>query len=242
MPWVKGGLVVVIGALVFRRVLRLGSRGSDGLTFRRLAPEYQSISAMVETELETQITMLNVTLNDAIEERNSGRADTAWHLVNLASSQWKPAADLVGSLLEILRKNVSYARVPVSYKGPFIQSFKSQTLIDHLRLHEFLTQLVFRSKLRFYLQVDMLRRAATSLVAEFERTARYGEITEDCSPEVWQRLDYCLHDLDVLAKESSLALRACLVRLPVSALNSLRRDVEAVLRKGVRGASVPAGK
>jgi len=242
MSLLGGGLVLLLAVFVLRRALRLDSEGGVPPAYHRLPAEHRAVCAAVEKEVKTQLDMLSVVLNDAIEERNTGRPHIAWHLVKLAGSQWEQATENLALLLEVLRKNVDSALVPVAYKGPVTHRFKSHTVADYLRMHEFLVQLVFRSKLRFQLQVEMLRRAGNALSKEFQRTCRYGDMTEDQSPEVWQRLDADLHDLDVLSKEAMLALRACLVRLPEPALESLRRDLEPVLRRGVRAASVSAGK
>lgn len=240
MRSVWGGLILLIAALVLRRVLRLDSKVAVRPAFKQLRPEYHAVYASIETEVETQVAILSVLLNDAIEERNSGRPDIAWRLVRLSVSEWERVAGIITALAAAIQKNMSKLDAITPYRSAMSCHFRSQTMIDHSRMPELLTQLVFPAKRRFQIQVDMLRRAALKLSAEFYRAYDYGERTEDQSPEVWQRLDFYLHDFDLLGKEALLALRACLMSLPESALKSFSADLDLILRRGVRTASVSA--
>jgi len=240
MSALLGVLVLLLAGLVLRRALRMDSRAQERRACKQLSPERHAIYAPIAMEVETQVAILAISLNDAIEERNSGHHEIAWRLVRLAASEWERVAEIIAGLGAALQKNVGYACVPVSYRGIVAQRFKSQTTIDHVRMQELLIQLVFRSRMRFHLQVDALRRVAARLSAEFYRTYHAGERIEDRSPEVWERLDVYLYDFDLLSKEALLALRACLMGLPDSALKAFSADLEPLLRRGVRTASVPA--
>jgi len=235
-----GGLILLIAALVLRRVLRLSSKAEVRPAFKQLHAEYKALYASIQTELETQVGILSVVLNDAIEERNSGRPDIAWRLVRLSVSEWERVAGIIAALAAAIQKNMAQLYAIAPYRSTVSRHFRSQTMINHSRMPELLTQLVFPAKRRFQIQVDMLRRAALKLSAEFYRAYDYGERTEDQSPEVWQRLDFYLHDFDLLGKEALLALRACLMSLPESALKSFSADLDLILRRGVRTASVSA--
>lgn len=238
MHWLLGALALLIAAWALRRLLRMNSSAEDGAATAQLRLEREAVYAPIGLELETQTTILSVLLNDAFNERDAGRLDNAWRLVKLAGSTWEQVAEVIAALLGVLQKNVTYARVPVPYRGMVTERFTSQTMIDYLRMHELLIQLVFRSKMRFQLQVDMLRRAADTLSTEFHRLCRYGAQTEDRSPEVWERLDMYCHDFDLVTKEALLALRACLISLPDYALKDFSAALEPILQRGVRTASI----
>jgi hypothetical protein len=111
-------------------------------------------------------------------------------------------------------------------------------MIDYVRTHELLEQLVFRSKLRFQLQLRMLRRAAETLSMEFRRAYRYADRTQDRPPELWNRLDFYFHDFDLIAKETLLSFRTLLLHLPHSSLPGFAADLRSLLQRGVRSAAV----
>jgi len=101
-----------------------------------------------------------------------------------------------------------------------------------------LDQLVFRSKMRFQLQVRVLRRAAETLTGEFYRTYRSADRNGDRSPELWARLDLLYHDFDLLTKESLLAFRAFLACLPDTALSGFAGHLAAIVWQRERPAAL----
>jgi len=102
-----GGLILLIAALVLRRVLRLSSKAEVRPAFKQLHAEYKALYASIQTELETQVGILSVVLNDAIEERNSGRPDIAWRLVRLSVSEWERVAGIIAALAAAIQKNMA---------------------------------------------------------------------------------------------------------------------------------------
>jgi len=160
--------------------------------------------------------------------------------VTLAASEWDRVAKIISALLDALQKNLPEARALVPYRGLVTRRFKSQSMIENLRMYELLDKLVYRSRVRFQLQVHMLRRAAANLTMEFNRGYQYGERTGDRPPELWQRLDIYSHDFDLVTKEALMAFRAFLICLPPSALPAFASDLEPVLRRGVRMPAIHA--
>src|SRR5437667_11739727 len=112
MEWVFGGLVLVAFGAVLRRVLRMNSDGpKPGPVPLGLARE--AIYRPIALELETQAAILGISLNDAFEERDSGRADTAWRMVCLSSSEWGRLAEIVVVLLKMVNEYMPLASVSV---------------------------------------------------------------------------------------------------------------------------------
>ena len=183
--------------------------------------------------------MLGITLNDAFEERSAGRHDMAWRMIRLCASQWDGMAKIVAGLLDALAKHMPNAQVVVTPRSIHAHRFKSRTMVDYVRMHELLDQLVFSSRRRYQLQLRLLRRAAEIVTGEFRYTYRHAERTGDQSPEVWNQIDLDFHDFDLIAKEAVLALRALLACLPPFVLPKLSFDLNAVLRGRVRTRSLP---
>lgn len=240
MTWLLGGLVLVAVGAALRRVLRLDAElkgGGKGLA--PLDPDRQAIYNPVALEVETQAAILGISLNDAFEERDSGHLEIAWRLVRLSAGEWNRLGEIVAVLLKALARHMSVAHGVVPFRSILAYRFKSDAMINYIRLHELLDQLVLGSSLRFQLHLRVLRRAAETLTEEFRRMCRYADRTGESLEELWKQLDLYFHDFDLVAKEGLLALRALLVCLPQSALADLEADLWSVVQRSVRTTSAP---
>ncbi len=240
MEWVFGGLVLVAFGAVLRRVLRLNSDGPKPSGPAPLGSARDAIYRPIALELETQAAILGISLNDAFEERDSGRADTAWRLVCLSSSEWGRLAEIVVVLLKIVNEYMPLARVGVPVRSLATERFKSRIMIELMRTHELVQQLVFRSKLRFQLHIRTLRRAAEAVTADFRSEYQAADEAENQSPDLWRLLDLEAHDFDLITKETLLAFRAFLPCLRDSDLPRFAAELKAVMPRGVRAVSVAA--
>lgn len=237
-----GGLVTF--GFIFRRILELGS--GDLPTPPRgmmpLGPERDAIYEPIASEIRIQTDILGISLNDAFDERAQGRDDISWPLVTLAGGQWGRLAGLLERLLSVSTKHLVNVRVVVPIRPMNAESFYSRVMIDQVRMHELIDQLVFSSKMRFQLQLRVLRRASQTLNQEFQRTCQNAQRIEDRSSDVWGRLDLYFHDFDIVAKQSLLALRTLLACLPHSALEPFAAEISVALGQSVRTAVIPARK
>jgi hypothetical protein len=243
MNWLLGGAILLAVGITLHRLLRLGEVRSPrprGLV--PLCPECEAIFQPVALEVETQAAILGISLNEAFDERDAQHAEMAWRLVKLSSGHWERLAEVVNDLVQVLLSRLPRARTLVLARTVAADLFKTRPVFDNVRLHEFLDQLVFSSRGRFHLQVRLLRRTVGTLTREFRHTFRYGERTLDCSPEVWERLDSYFHDLDIISKETLLALRTLLACLPATAVEDVAADLHALLQRGVRVTAGPADR
>jgi len=243
MKWALGVLVLILVGALLRWILRLGrpvAPRAGGLV--PLGADREAIFQPIAQEIETQAAILGISLNDAIEERDAGQSEIAWRLVRLTVSEWDRLAEIVTLLSNVMTKHVASARVVIPTRYVAANHFKSRVMIDYLRMHDLLDQLVFRSKLRYQLHLRMLRRATETLSTEFRRAYRYADRTEDRPPELWNRLDFYFHDFDLITKELLLAFRALLLSLPHSDLAGLAADLRTILQRGVRSTVVSAGR
>ena len=237
MEWVFGGLVLVAFGAVLRRVLRMNSDGpKPGPVPLGLARE--AIYRPIALELETQAAILGISLNDAFEERDSGHSDNAWCLVHLSTSEWGRLAEIVVALLNTVNEYMPLARVAVPVRSLATQHFKSRIMIELMRTHELVQQLVFRSKLRFQLHIRTLRRAAETVTADFRHEYQAADDAENQSPDLWRLLDLEAHDFDLITKETLLAFRAFLPCLRDSDLAGFAAEIKSVMPRGVRTVSV----
>ncbi len=243
MGWVLGALALLAVGVVLRSILRLApSVTPRGTGLEPLGEERESIYKPVAQEIETQVTILGISLNDAFDERASGNTEIAWRLVRLSASEWDRLAEILALLSGAMSEQASNARVPAQTRILISTRFKSRVMIDYVRTYELLGQLVFRSRIRFQLQLRMLRRTVEMLSMEFRRAYRYADRTEDRPPELWTRLDVYFHDLDLIAKETLLVFRALLESLPHSYLPGFASSLRSILQRGVRSPSVLSDK
>jgi hypothetical protein len=237
MAWVLGalgGMVLLLVGSILRKILRLDETAPHP---RRacfyLGAEREAAYQPVAMEIETRSTILAVALNDAMEERDAGHLAIAWQLVLLAAREWDQLSQVLLGLLDALSEYMPMAGVVVPVHPIASHRFRSQTMVDYVRMHELLDQLVFRNKIRFQLHVRVLRRALETLGGEFRRSCRTGLDTEVLGIAVWNRLDSYFHDLDLVSKESLLALRAFLAALADESLPSFAHDLLQLVRHGV---------
>ena len=238
MEWVFGGLVLVAFGAVLRRVLRMNSDGPKPSGPVPLGLAREAIYRPIALELETQAAILGISLNDAFEERDSGHSDNAWCLVHLSTSEWGRLAEIVVALLNTVNEYMPLARVAVPVRSLATQRFKSRIMIELMRTHELVQQLVFRSKLRFQLHIRTLRRAAETVTADFRHEYHAAEDAGNQSPDLWRLLDLEAHDFDLITKETLLAFRAFLPCLRDSDLAGFAAEIKSVMPRGVRTVSV----
>jgi hypothetical protein len=243
MNWALGLAMLAGTGLALRRLLRMGSGGivpPAGLP--PLRPEHQSVYDPMAKEVETCAVILGIALNDAFEERCAGHPEIAWHMVGLSAGEWEQLAQLVKDLLNSLGKNASKATEDVPARRLTPSRFKSQDMIDFLRIPELLDLLALGSKLRFQLRIRFLRRAAEKLTNELRRTYYYMDRTGHQSSEYWNRLDVFSYDLDLIAKETLLAFRGLLTCLSTQAVLSLGVELTTLLQQSARKRAVSVGE
>src|SRR5579864_8929 len=81
MQWVLGALVLVVVGIALRRLLNLDFEPrSSSDVLARIGQLRESVYKPVERELETRSAIVAISLNEAFEERDSGRSDIAWRL------------------------------------------------------------------------------------------------------------------------------------------------------------------
>jgi hypothetical protein len=163
----------------------------------------------------------------------------AWRMIRLSASEWDGMAKILAGLLNVLSNYLPDAQVVVTPRSIHAHRFMSKPMVDYVRMHELLDQLVFRSWRRFQLQLRLLRRATEIVTGEFRHTHRQAERTDDGSAEAWNQIDLYFHDFDLIAKEALLAFRALLASLPLSALPKFSLELNALLQARVRTTSLP---
>ena len=234
MSWLLGIPVLILVSVLARRLLHLGAEKETVRSPSHvLGPQREALYSMAGEEIETHITMVAVSLNDALEEQQAGHAELALQLHTLAVGEWGRLAKVVQSLQALTVRYLVLTEYTVPLRPLTSHHFRSQIMADHVRFHSFLDQFVFRPRLRFKLHLGILRHATQILTEEF---CRATPPREDFTGR-GSKLDYCFHDFDLVAKESLVVFRALLACLPDSALPSLGEEVASLF--GTRVPPVP---
>ena len=119
MGWILGVLALLVLGVVLRVILRLNHPAPThhGGLFS-LEPECDALYQPVAQEIETQVTILGISLNDAFDERASGNNEIAWRMVRLSASEWDRLAEILSLLTGAMGEQVSNTRVAGPTRPP----------------------------------------------------------------------------------------------------------------------------
>jgi len=217
MYWLMGSTILFGMGVLLRRLLGLGGSNSHNRGSIPLSDEMSSALIEIAQEVENQSKGIAVRLDEAIAELGAGRFSNTSNLLELAAWEWLRLAELLTVILRTITEYLPMAAITVPVRSLAPGYFRSDVMIDHLRIHQMVDQFLFRTKLRYHLQVRVLRQAVELLTADFERLKAKGCLGTG-SPEAFaSHLDRDYHDFDLTAKRTVLALGKMLRWLPETA-------------------------
>ena len=230
MYWVMGGAVLLVMGMLLRRVLGLGA------PIRRrpvsLEPEQKSFCEAVADEVQCRSEILACLLNDVIGELKAGHCENAPELLDLFEAEWASLAELLNAILQNVAEYLPLAHIVIPVRSMVPAQFRSDVMIDYLRLPELVDQFLFRTKLRFNLQVKVLRNAVAILTADFHRAEAKKHLRPAFSRALWSRMDRDYHDFDLIAKRTILAFGKFVSWLPQSPAAALVLALRPMLDRG----------
>ena len=227
-----GGTILFGMGILLRRLLGLGRtnpRHELGLD-----PEQRSLCEAVTEEVGSRSAILAVLLNESIEELAAGNAANAADLLDLAEGEWISLAHLLSSILRNVADYLPVAHIAIPVRSKVSEHFRSDVMIDYLRLHEWVDQFALPAKVRFRLQLKVLRHAVNILTADFRRAEARRHLGTPLSRALWNRLDRDYHDFDLIAKRTILAFGKFSSWLPQSAAAGFFLALRPTLDRGVR--------
>jgi len=222
MIWIFEIGILFVVALALRRILHMGRddvRQVQAPRFRR--PGNNPLCTPLASEIEGHTTILGVLLNDVIEEQNSGNAEVARRMLRVFDSERERLVELVVDLQNLSIKYLPAIQYPIYTRFLNHEAFRSQPVSDFVKRHGGLDQFIFRSKLRFNLQLRLMRRVTALLNESFEELKDGAETTSASLDWALFQIDLYFHDLDLLAKETLLGFNEQLAGLP----DSVRQDI-----------------
>jgi hypothetical protein len=232
MAWLLAFLVLLLLGALLRKLLGLAPAGLDARA--PLVGHRQQLCQELVLEFDSQTAILAISLDGAMEERDRGNSDNARNLLHLTDSEWDRLAEALSFVLQVTGDYIPLARSAVPTRTMDAALFMSDSMIEYVKLHEWVDQFLFRNKLRFNLQVRILRRAVETLTEDFRQAQPRAHSSVEDPSVAWNRLDRDLHDLDLISKEVLLTLRSFLACLPDSAARQFAAELRPVFERGVR--------
>lgn len=229
MVWIFEIAVLLVVAVVLRRILRMGKeKASKGVTPRFRRPANNPLCSSLASEIDTHTTILGVVLNDSIEELGSGNDEISRRMLGVFNSERQRLVDLVINLQNLSLKYLPATQYPIEARSLEPVSFRSQPVNEFFNRHGVLEQFVFRAKLRFQLHLRLLRRATVLLNESFEELKLQAETDVQAFRRTLAQLDLYFHDLDLLTKETLLGFSTELASLPENLLDEIAAELLAL--------------
>lgn len=229
MVWlIEIGILAVV-AFGLRHILHMGKDEAPreaAPRFRR--PANNPLCSSLISEIDTHTTILGVVLNDAIEELTSGNGEIARCTLSVFDSERERLVELVINLQNLSLKYLPASQSPIEARSLDPVSFRSQPVSEFFKRHGVLEQFVFRSKLRFQLQLRLLRRATVLLNESFEVAKLNMETDVHPFAQELAQIDLYFHDLDLLTKETLLGFSAELASLPEDLLEEMAAELKVL--------------
>jgi hypothetical protein len=232
MYWVMGGTILFGMGMLLRQVLGLRATVPSRMPVS-LDPEQKSFRDAVTRQVTRRSEILASVLNDVIAESKAGHSENASDLLDLFDAEWTRQAELLSVILRNVADHLPLARIVIPVRSMVPGHFISDVMIDYLRLPELVDQFLFRTKLRFHLQIRTLRHAVDILTTDFRRADSQRHLNPAYSDALWIRLDRDYHDFDLISKRTILALGKFMSWLPQGAATGFVRELRPML-EGVR--------
>lgn len=229
MLWIFEIGILLVLAFVLRRILRMGKNTvpeKASPRFRR--PANNPLCSPLLSEIDTHTAILGVVLNDAINEQASGNPEIARSMLGVFNSERERLVEMVINLQNLSLKYLPTVQYPVETRTLDPESFRSKPISEFLARHGTLEQFVFRSKLRFQLQLRLLRRMTALLNESFEEVRHRTGMGAEDFPSTLSQLDLYYHDLDLLTKETILGFGEELAALPDAVLEDMAVEISVL--------------
>jgi hypothetical protein len=211
--WCVLGLSALSGLVVLflfgRRNERAVKRDWDLL----LTPKGQRVLKTIEDRMQTQISLAELTYDEAFTVRELGSVAEAKHLLDVG---FRVIEQFSPSMLRLLASMATFSRMvsamaPVAPLKP--QGFRLAQLASLAYLHQVLHQFLVSTGERFRLRVYVLGRGfglATRYLMQSTQRIAQGQPE---SEREWEQIEALRHDFQALTDESLASLRALLTSL-----------------------------
>jgi len=191
-----------------------------------LPQEQEKVFRTYVQQLESNYTMLSVSLNEALELRQEQRVGQSLQAVRFSSELCLLLTRSLGGLLRALYEHAKhYGTVPnaasldpANFQGP--RSQKSA------RLSSLLSHVLFSHRLRFLHKVTILFEMVEDLGADYRLCA--ADLSSETSLDpgrVWEVVDTDHYDLNTCLREAIVLLKSFLLVLPADQIGAFQQTI-----------------
>jgi hypothetical protein len=184
-------------------------------------------------ELESNYTMLSISLNEALELRQGRRLGKSLQAVQVSSGLCLLLTEFLGGLLRALHEHAKhYGTIPnaapldpANFQGPRSQkSARMNSLLNHVLLSH---------RLQFLSKVSTLGDMVEDLCTDYRHSAAdLSEGTTVDPARMWEAVDADHYDLNTCLREAIVLLKSFLVVLPADQLGVFQQTILDQLKTG----------
>jgi hypothetical protein len=195
--------------------------------WRAWLPEEQAVVFRKNAqELETNYTMLSISLNEALELRQERHLGKSLQAVEVSSGLCLLLTELLGGLLRALYDHAKhYGTIPnaAPLDPANFQGHKSQ---KSARMSSLLNHVLLSHRLQFLHKISTLGEMVEDLGKDYRLSAAdLSEGTSTDPREMWNAMDADHYDLNTCLREAIVLLKSFLLVLPADQLGVFQQTI-----------------
>jgi hypothetical protein len=191
-----------------------------------LPQEQEKLFRIQVQELESNYTMLSISLNEALELRQDLRIDQSLQAVRVSSELCLLLTGSLSGLLRALYEHAKhYGTIPnaVPLDSANFQGQKSQ---KSARLNYLLSHVLLSHRLQFLHKVSILGEMIEDLGTDYCLCA--ADLSAEASPDparMWDLVDADHYDLNTCLREAIVLLKSFLLALPADQIGAFQQTI-----------------
>ena len=191
-----------------------------------LPQEQEKLFRIHVQELESNYTMLSISLNEALELRQDQRIEQSLQAVRFSSELCLLLTEPLGGLLRALYEHAKhYGTIPNA--APLDPAnFQGQRSQKSARLSSLLSHVLFSHRLQFLHKVTILFEMVEDLGADYCLCA--ADLSNETSLDpgrVWEVVDADHYDLNTCLREAIVLLKSFLLVLPADQIGAFQQTI-----------------
>lgn len=191
-----------------------------------LPEEQEKVFQKNAQELESNYTMLSVSLNEALELRHEKHIGKSLQAVGVSSGLCVLLTELLGGLLRALHEHAKhYGTIPNA--APLDPAnFHGQKSQKSARMSSLLSHVLLSHRLQFLSKVSTLGEMVEDLGKDYRVSAEdLSEGTTANPRRMWEAVDADHYDLNTCLRETIVLLKSFLLVLPADQLGAFQRTI-----------------
>ncbi len=195
--------------------------------WRAWLPEEQAVVFRKNVqELETNYTMLSISLNEALELRQERRLGQSLQAVKVSSGLCLLLTELLGGLLRALYDHAKhYGTIPNA--APLDPAnFQGQRSQKSARMSSLMNHVLLSHRLQFLHKISTLGEMVEDLGKDYRLSA--ADLSEGTSTDprkMWDAVDADHYDLNTCLREAIVLLKSFLLVLPADQLGAFQQTI-----------------